>query len=163
MRFGDDLFIRKRRLRGRVPVDHSDAPIDQFLFIKIDKNFLDGADIIIIECVALTRPIARAPEAFELFDDDAAVFILPFQDAAQKFLSTEIVARFFLSAAEMFLDGGLGPDASVVGPRQPEHFATKHTRATRQDVLDRIVKNMPKSERAGDVRRRNDYRERRLR
>ncbi len=163
LRFGDDFLIGERRLRGRVPIDHSYAAIDQLLFVKIDKNFLDGADIIVIERIALTRPIARTPEAFKLFDNDAAVFILPFQDAAKKFLSTEIVARFFFSPAEIFFDSSLRPDAGVVGPRKPEYFVTEHAGATRENVLDRIIEDMPESKHAGNVRRRNDDRERRFR
>jgi len=163
LRFVDDFLIRERRLRGRVPIDHSDASINQLLLIKIDKNSLDSADIIVIESVALARPIARTPETFELLDNDAAMFILPFQHAAQKFLSAEIMSRFLFSAAEIFFDSGLRPNAGVVGPRQPEYFAAKHARATSENILDRIVEDMPESERAGNVWGRNDDRERWLR
>src|SRR5439155_16052151 len=58
LRLGNDLFIRDSSLRSRIPVDHPATAIDQALAVKIDKNFLDGSSISIVERVALARPIA---------------------------------------------------------------------------------------------------------
>ena len=87
MRLGNDLFVGQRSLRRWVPVDHATAAIDQTLAVKIDKNLLDSLDVMVIERVALARPIARAAKALQLFDDDATMLVLPFQDAAQEFIA----------------------------------------------------------------------------
>ena len=84
---GNDFFVGQRGLRRRVPVDHATPAIDQPLVIKIDKNPLDGSDVIIVERVALPRPVARTPESLELFDDYPAMFILPFHHPAHEFLA----------------------------------------------------------------------------
>ena len=81
LRLGDHLFIRERSLRSWVPVNHPSAAIDQALVVEIDKNSLDRARVILIQRVALARPVAGAAKALELLDDDAAVFILPFENA----------------------------------------------------------------------------------
>ena len=87
LRLGNDLFVGQRSLRRWVPVDHATAAIDQTLAVKIDKNLLDSLDVMVIERVALARPIARAAKALQLFDDDATMLVLPFQDAAQEFIA----------------------------------------------------------------------------
>src|SRR6266550_7284826 len=84
---GNDFFVGQRGLRRRVPVDHATPAIDQALVIKIDKNPLDGSDVIIVERVALPRPVARTPESLELLDDYPAMFILPFHHPAHEFLA----------------------------------------------------------------------------
>src|SRR6266481_6000776 len=80
LRLGNDLLIRERSLRSRVPVDHSAPAIDQPLVVKIDKSFFDGGGISIIERVPLARPIARTTKPLKLFDNNAAVFVLPFEN-----------------------------------------------------------------------------------
>ena len=91
------------------------------------------------------------------------MFVLPIQDATQKFLAAKIVSRLFLCLTEIFFDRGLRPDAGMIHPRQPKNFVTLHSRASGENVLDRIVQNMAEREDTGDVRRRHDDGERRLR
>ena len=149
-------------MRRRIPVDHSAPSIDQPFAVKIDKNLLDGANVIGIKSIALARPIAGAAEALQLFDDDPAMFVLPFQHAAKKFITSKVVARFFLGSAQMFFDGGLGPNAGVIGSWKPQHLEALHTRATGQNILNRVVKNMTHRKNSGHVRRRNHNRKWRL-
>ena len=53
LRRGYDFLVGKRGLSHRVPVDHAAAAIDQPLFVKIDKNVQDTADVSLIERIAL--------------------------------------------------------------------------------------------------------------
>src|SRR4029077_5669849 len=73
LRFIDYFLVRQRGLRGRVPIDHSPAAVNEIFLVKIDKNFGDGASIRFVHRVALTRPIGRATEPLQLLDNDAAV------------------------------------------------------------------------------------------
>ena len=139
----------------RIPIDHAPAAINQAFIVEIDENVLDGADVIVIERVAQARPIAGTTEPLELLENDAAVFLLPFEDAPQKFFAPKIAARFLLRLSQMFLDGCLRSHAGVVRARQPEHFVAQHSRAARQNILDRVVQDVPKSQNSGDIRRRD--------
>src|SRR5205823_6005891 len=107
LRLGNHLFIGDRGLRDRIPIDHATTAIDQPLGVKIDKSSLHGSGISFVEGVPLARPIARAAEPLKLFDNDAAMFILPFENAPQKLFATEIAAGFFLSASQIFFDCSL--------------------------------------------------------
>src|SRR6266480_8011296 len=64
--FADDFFVRQRRLRGRVPVDHASPAINQSFLVKIDKHFLNGLDVIRAKSVALARPIAGTAKPLQL-------------------------------------------------------------------------------------------------
>ena len=160
MRFVNDFLVRQRGLRGRVPVNHAPAAIDQFLFVKIDKDLFDRANIIVVEGIAPAGPVAGATESLELLNNDAAVFVLPFEHALQKFLAAEIVTRHAFVFAEPLFDRGLGSNSGVIHPRQPKHFETLHPRASGKNVLNAVVQNVAEREHAGDVRRRHHDRER---
>ena len=48
LRLGDDLLIRERSLRSRVPVNHSATAVDQTFIVKVNKNALDCARVILV-------------------------------------------------------------------------------------------------------------------
>src|SRR2546430_2509369 len=91
------------------------------------------------------------------------MFVLPFQHSPQKFLATEIVARFVLGPAQKFLHSGLRSDSRMIHSRQPKDFKPLHPRAACENVLDRVVQNMAEREHARDVRWRHHDRKRWLR
>ena len=116
LRFVDHFLIRQRRLCSWVPINHSPAAIDQILLVKIDKDFGNGARVRFVQGVALARPIARAAESFQLLNNDAAVFVLPFEHALQKFLAAKIVSRHAFVFAEPLFDRCLRANSSVIHP-----------------------------------------------
>src|SRR5436853_7542202 len=91
------------------------------------------------------------------------MLILPFQNTLKKNFPAEIMTGHAFVLPEPFLDRGLGADPGVIHSGQPQHFKPPHSSATDQNVLDRIIQHVPKSEDAGDVWRRHHDRERRLR
>src|SRR5438093_8457324 len=91
------------------------------------------------------------------------MLVLPFQHSPQKFLATEIVARFVLGPAQKFLHSGLRSDSRMIHSRQPKDFESLHPRAACENVLDRVVQNMAEREHARDVRRWHHDRKRWLR
>ena len=147
----DDFLVAQRGLRHRAPVDHALAAVDEPLGVEFDENFLHLAGIIPVHGEALAVPIARATQALELFDDDAAVFFLPRPDALEKFLASQITARFAFLFAQLPLDHRLCGDAGMVGSRQPEDFASGLPRAAREDVLQGVVEHVAKRKHAGHV------------
>src|SRR5205823_10080964 len=123
------FLIRQRGLRARIPIDHPPTAINQFLLVKIAKNFADSARVASVHRVTLTRPIARATETLELLNDDTAVFVLPLEHALEKSFAAEIVPRNAFVFAKPFLNRGLGADAGMVHSGQPKHFEALHSRA----------------------------------
>src|SRR6266496_526469 len=91
------------------------------------------------------------------------MFVLPLQNAPQKFFTPQISTRYALIFAKPFFNRGLGSDASMVHTRQPKHFEAMHTRAARENILDCVVENVAERQHTGDVRRRHYDRERWLR
>ena len=152
----DDFLVGKRGLRGWIPVDHAASAIDQSLAIKIDKDALHRAHVVLIKGIALARPVTRATQPFQLLNNDPAVLVLPFHHALEKFFPAEIAPPYLFRSPEKFLDRRLGGYAGVIDARQPQDFVTLHASAPRQDVLNRGVEDMPQGQDARDVRRRND-------
>src|SRR5205823_14804363 len=91
------------------------------------------------------------------------MLVLPFEYSPQEFFATEIVARFVLGSAQIFLHSGLGSDSRMIHSRQPKDFESLHPRAACENVLDRVVQNMAECKHARDVRRRHHDRKRWLR
>ena len=152
----DDFLVAQRRLRHRTPIDHALAAVNQPLRVKFDEYLLHLPRVILIHGKSLAVPIAGAAEAFELLDNDAAVFFLPRPHALQKFLPSQIAARFALFLAQLPLDHSLCGDAGMVRAWQPQHLVARLPRTARQDVLQRVVQHMAEREHTGDVRRWND-------
>ena len=103
-------------------------------------------------------PIARAAQTLELVDDDIAVLVLKIPDALEELLTPQIVAGHALLLAHLALDPGLRRDARMVGARQPQHFLAILPCASGEDVLQRIIQDMPKMQNPSNIRRRNDDR-----
>ena len=117
LRLANHLLVGDGSLRGRIPINHAATAIDQTLTVKADKYLSDSGGVTIIKCVTLARPIARTAQTFELFDNDAAMLVLPVEDPPQEFFATEIVARFVLSPAQIFFHRGLGSDSCMIHSR----------------------------------------------
>ena len=82
--FHHDFFVGERGERGRTPVHHPFAAVNEALLVKLDEDLLDAARIVRVRREPFARPVARAAESLQLFDDDSAVFLLPVPDAPDK-------------------------------------------------------------------------------
>ena len=79
------------------------------------------------------------------------MFLLPFENAPQKFLAPKIVARLVLCPPQIFLHRGLRSDSSVIHPGQPKDFESLHPRATNENILNGIVEHMAEREHPSNV------------
>src|SRR5438132_10976852 len=70
------------------------------------------------------------------------MFILPFEHATQELLTAEIVPRFIFRSPQMFLDCRLRTNSRMIHARQPKNFKPLHSRASRKNVLDRVVEHV---------------------
>src|SRR6185503_7126325 len=88
----DDFFIRERRARHGIPVDHPFAMVNQTLLVEIYEHTCDAAGVFRVHREAFAGPIAGAPEFPELLNDNAAVLFFPFPDFLEEFFAAQIVA-----------------------------------------------------------------------
>src|SRR5947209_15117373 len=79
------------------------------------------------------------------------MFVLPFEDALQKFLAPEIVSGDAFVLAHPFFDRGLGPNSGVIHARQPKDFESLHSGAPRENILNAVIQDVAEGEDAGDV------------
>src|SRR6202011_707298 len=142
LRLRNHFLVRNRGLGSRVPVNHPATAVNQTFLIKVDKNALDRRHVATIKSVTLTRPVTRTTQSLQLFDDDAAVFILPFKHALEKFFATKIVTSHALVFPKPLFDGGLSTDAGMVHSGQPQHFESLHPGTPGENVLNGIVQNV---------------------
>ena len=152
-----DLLVGERRERGRTPVHHAFAAVNQALLVKINKHLLHAPGILRIHGEAGAGPIAGGTESAQLLENNSAVGLLPFPDLGHQRLAPEVVAVLDLAGLlEGLLDDVLSGDARVIGARQPQDFLAVHARLAGQDVLDGVVEHVAHGQHAGDVGRRDD-------
>ena len=149
------LLIRKRGFSLRVPVHHSHTAINLAFVVEPHKGFDDRLVIIGIHRKIGAVPVAGSTQFFELFQNDAAVFVFPFVGVLQKFIAGQV---FFVNAA-FFEHGhhlGFGGDGGMVGARHPAGFFAFHAGFARQNVLNGVVEHVAHVQLPRYVWRRND-------
>ena len=159
----DHFFVRKSGARRGVPIDHAFAVINQSFLVKMHEYSGYVLRIFRIHGEALAAPIAGTAQLLELLNNDPTVLLLPFPNFLKELLAPKIVAvlndPFFLKRP---FHNCLRGNPGMVCSRQPEHFKAFHPRLARENVLDSVIQNVPKRQHAGDIRRRNNNRVRRL-
>ena len=159
----DHFLIRERRAALRAPVDDAVALVDQAFLVETDEDLLHRRREAGVQGEAFALPVAGRADGAQLLDDLAAVRLLPLPHPLQELLPAQVTAAEALAVLEELLNLGLRGDAGVVRARHPAGLATAHLLPPDQDVLQRVVQNMAKRQYPGDVRGRNNDRERRFR
>ncbi len=157
-----NLQIRKGRATGRAPVDEAARPIDEALFVQAHEGLDDGRRVAGVHREDGPLPVERAAELLELVEDPIAGSRAPVPQALDESLPSDVVPALPLLFAQLALDHHLRRDPGVVGAGQPHGVVGRHPPPAGEDVLDRVAERVPDVQRPGDVRRRDDNRERRL-
>ena len=155
-----DLEIGNRGLQLRVPVDEALVLVDQPFAVELDEHLAHGRAQSLVHGEAFARPVAGGAEPLQLVDDRAARLRLPRPDPFEKFRAAQGATIGLLAFRELALDDHLRRDAGMVGARLPQHVLAAHALEAGENVLQRIVERMAHVQVAGDVRRRDDDRER---
>jgi len=150
-----NLCIRDGGHAVRAPVDDALALINQAFVVEVDKDLFDCLRASFIEGEAFSLPVAGRTKFFELLDDSAAVFALPFPCALQEAFSAQILLGQTLFLHCVY-DLCLGCNGSVVGARQPEGLIALHPAEADEDVLQGFIQRVSHVQLTGDVRWR-DY------
>ena len=156
-----DFNVRQGGEAARTPVDDALGPIDQAVVVEPLEDGADRTRRAGVHREALTRPVDAVAEPAHLGEDPAAVLGLPLPDPLDERLPTEVFARHaFL--AKLALDHVLRRDAGMIHARQPERLVALHAPAPGHGVHQGVLGRVPHVQLAGDVRRRQHDRERRL-
>ena len=154
-----DLEIRNRGAQPRIPVHQSLVAVDQPLGVEIDEHLGHRLRKAGIHREPFVRPVARCAQPAQLARDRAAALLLPRPDAIDELLARQVGA-FLAGGVHLPLHHHLRGDAGMIGADHPQRIAPLQPRVANQDVLQRIVERMADVQRTGDVRRRDDDRER---
>src|SRR6185295_399868 len=101
-------------------------------------------------------PIATAAQLPQLAEDAGLVLVLPFPDATDQFLTSQVVPRLAFLLAQPALDDGLRGNPGMIGAWYPQGVVTLHAPPANQDVLKRVIQGMSHVQRPGHVGRRDD-------
>jgi hypothetical protein len=153
-RLHDDLLVGERGKGRGAPVHHALAAVDAPAPVELRECSEDGTRIDGVHRELGPVPVARGPEPAQLLQDHPALLVAPFPDALDELLPAEVVAGLPL-LAKFALHDRVGRDARVVEARNPESRAALQARPAHQDVLDRVVQDVPDREDPRHVRGRH--------
>ena len=151
-----DFVVGQYRLRGRIPVDQSFAPIDQPVLKQLEKRAANGLDAHVVHGKSRPLPVTRAAHRLQLLDNAGFVLVLPCLHSPDKFIPLEVCPAFSLFRKDTLLDDRLSGNTGVIGAGHPQSVVLLHPTEANQDVLQRIIKSMAQVQRCRNVRR-GDY------
>ena len=149
------FVIGKGGVAARAPVDDVLALVDEPFLIELHEHLAHGAGEVVVHGEGFARPVHGGAEFLDLFQNLAAVLLLPFPDALDEGFAAHVVT------ALAFLGEGafhhvLRGDAGVVGAGNPQHVLALLTGMTAEYVLKGLVQGVADVQNARDVGRRND-------
>ena len=156
----DDLEVADAGQAARAPVDQRLGPVGEAVAVEPLERDPDGLRRALVHRVAQAAPVEGAADAALLAEHHGLRRIGERPHPLEVALAAERLAVLpFLR--EDAVQHELGGDAGVVEPGQEERRMAAHPGVADHQVLDRGPLRVAEVERAGDVRRRLDDRERR--
>ena len=151
----DHFLVAEGSERSRVPVHHADTAVDEAFVEQIDKHTDNALRADFVHCERCAAPVAGSTQLFQLFEDDATVFFLPFPCVFEELLAGKVgfLDTLLCQTCHHF---SFSSDRSVVGTRYPQRIFAFHAGTADKNVLNRIVEHMSHMQNAGHVWRRND-------
>ena len=150
----DDFVVTHGGQGLGIPVDHPDPLVDPSLLVEIDERIDNRLGKSRFHGKTGTVPVAGGPEFPKLFQDDAAVLLLPFPGVFQELLAREVVLGD-AHRLEFRHHLGLGSDGGVVRTRHPAGVLAMHAGVADQDVVQGVVEHVTHMEDPRHVGRRN--------
>ena len=124
-----------------VPVYHTYPAVYQSFVVKVHESVNHAARAYVVHGEGGAVPVAGGAEAFQLFKDDAAVFVGPVPSMFEEFLTSDVV---FLDTllCQFVHHFGFGGDGCMVGAGYPAGVFAQQTGATHQHVLYGVVEHV---------------------
>ena len=153
----DHLFVGECGLRLGIPVDHTEATIDQPFVEEINKDFDHAFAARFVHREGGAIPIARSTELTKLLENDAAVLFCPIPGVGKELFARQITLANALF--RQFIDHfGFSRDRSVVSAGHPASILAFHASTTHENILNRVVQNMSHVQNTSNIGGRNDNR-----
>ena len=153
----DHLFVGECGLRLGIPVDHTEATIDQPFVEEINKDFDHAFAARFVHREGGAIPIARSTELTKLLENDAAVLFCPIPGVGKELFARQITLANALF--RQFIDHfGFSRDRSVVSAGHPASILAFHASTTHENILNRVVQNMSHVQNTSNIWGRNDNR-----
>ncbi|KAF5036847.1 hypothetical protein DSECCO2_570890 [anaerobic digester metagenome] len=150
-----DLVVGQGRVAAGAPVDDVLAAVDEALLVEGDEDFAHGLGQALVHGEALAGPVDAGAQAADLVQDASAVVLLPFPDALDEGLASQILAALAFGQ-ELAFHHVLGGDARVVRARHPEDGLAVLAHEAAHDVLQGDVQGVAHVQGPGHVGRRDD-------
>ena len=150
----DHLLVADGGERLGIPVHHALAAVHEPFLVQVDEDIDDRLAQGRLHGETRTLPVTAGAELLELFQDHAAILLLPGPGMLQELLPAELLlGQSFVT--ELLHHLGLGGDGGMVHPRHPAGVLPLHAGAPHQHVLDGVVQHVPHVQHAGHVGRGN--------
>ncbi len=159
---GHHLEVADARPAARTPVDERLGAVREVRLVQPLEGDADGLGRALVHRVAQAAPVERPADPTLLAEHDLARRRDERPHPLEVALAPERLAALAFPREDPVEDE-LGGDRGVVEAGQEQRPMTAHPGVPDHQVLDRGPLGMPEVERAGDVRRRLDDRERRQR
>src|ERR671925_928550 len=153
----NDFDIGESGFATRTPVNKPFRSIEQSIFPEPDKSFPHRQGKPFVHRKAFMFPVTRHAESFELVQNRAPRFLLPFPDLLDELFSPDLSSGQALRSKPT-LDDVLCCNARMIRAWNPQDPVSVHSLVTAENVLECIVERMTHMQRAGYIRRRNHHR-----
>ncbi len=135
------FLVGQSRLCLRVPVDHTNAAVNQPLVVKVAENLDNALRALFVHSESGTVPVARSAELAKLLKDDTTVFVSPVPSVLQKFVAAEV--GFLYALLSKFVDNlCFGCNGCVVGTGHPDCILSRHAGTADKNILNSIVEHV---------------------
>ena len=151
----DHFLVRKGSQGFRVPVDHTNAAVDEPLVVQVDEYLDDTGATFLVHGESGAVPVAGCSQTAQLLQNDSTVFFCPGPGMFQEFFAGQVCLLDTL-LCQFVHHLCFGSDGGVVGTRYPAGVLAHHAGTAYQNILDGIVKHVSHVENSGHVWRRDD-------
>ena len=139
--FINHLFVREGSQCFRVPVHHTNSPVNKSLIIKIYENLQYTFATFFVHSKCGTIPVTRCSQSTKLFQDNTTVLFGPCPGMFEKFVTGQI--RLFDSfRCKSVYHLGFSCNRGMICSRYPTGIFTFHTGTTNKNILNGIIKHV---------------------
>ena len=151
--FAFDFKVGDGRLQLRIPIDQTQALIDEAFVVELHERLADNLRELVVHREVQALPIEAVAQTAHLIENRAAGEFLPLPNALDKSFAADValVLAFLL---QQTLHHDLRSNAGVVGAGQPHRVVAHHAVVARERIHDRLVEGVPHVQDARDVGRR---------
>ena len=134
----DNLLVGEGSLTLRIPVDHTQAAVDEAFLIQVAEHLDDRFGAGLVHGERCSVPIAGATEFAQLLEDDTSVLVRPIPRMLEELLAREVgfVDSLLLEALD---DLRFRSNRRMVGARNPAGVLALQACTANEDILNRLV------------------------